>query len=274
MTDPEYCITAGTFARLCGTTREALRYYHAQGILVPRKDPDNGYSYYSAAQISSFYFIRAFRDLGCSVADIKDYLLAGEQARFDSFVDVQYAALLRQREELDRQIRVIAGTRDLLWKIREADAGRPGLQPHPPARRLKCSPVTSVPATSSGEIMPDILRHLERCAAPGVQAFPMGGVIGREDFLRGEYSYRRVFSFADESAEGEGILTLPDRRCAACVCRDSDGDIRETYAALRDFLRAEGLTACSDLYSLSMVNVIDPHETRRYLKYLFLCVED
>ena len=65
---------------------------------MPRKDPDNGYSYYSAAQISSFYFIRAFRDLGCSVADIKDYLLAGEQARFDSFVDVQYAALLRQRE--------------------------------------------------------------------------------------------------------------------------------------------------------------------------------
>lgn len=40
----EYCITAGEFAKMCQTTRDTLRYYERQGILVPKKNPaiDNG----------------------------------------------------------------------------------------------------------------------------------------------------------------------------------------------------------------------------------------
>lgn len=49
----EYCITAGEFAKMCQTTRDTLRYYERQGILVPKKNPVNGYHYYSYAQISS-----------------------------------------------------------------------------------------------------------------------------------------------------------------------------------------------------------------------------
>ena len=43
----EYCITAGEFAKMCQTTRDTLRYYERQGILVPKKNPVNGYHYYS-----------------------------------------------------------------------------------------------------------------------------------------------------------------------------------------------------------------------------------
>ena len=39
----EYCITAGEFAKMCQTTRDTLRYYERQGILVPKKNPVNGY---------------------------------------------------------------------------------------------------------------------------------------------------------------------------------------------------------------------------------------
>lgn len=35
----EYCITAGEFAKMCQTTRDTLRYYERQGILVPKKNP-------------------------------------------------------------------------------------------------------------------------------------------------------------------------------------------------------------------------------------------
>ena len=91
MAGEEYCISAGAFARMCQTTRDTLRYYEKQGILVPKKSEKNGYHYYSYAQISSYYFISTFRGLGCSVEDIKEYLLGGEEVRFDGFVDRQYA---------------------------------------------------------------------------------------------------------------------------------------------------------------------------------------
>ena len=114
----EYCITAGEFAKMCQTTRDTLRYYERQGILVPKKNPVNGYRYYSYAQISSYYFIRTFRGLDCSVGDIKEYLLGGEEIRFDEFVEQQYDKLLLMRQELDRKIRTIAGTRQILDQIR------------------------------------------------------------------------------------------------------------------------------------------------------------
>ena len=54
MAGEEYCISAGAFARMCQTTRDTLRYYEKQGILVPKKSEKNGYHYYSYAQISSY----------------------------------------------------------------------------------------------------------------------------------------------------------------------------------------------------------------------------
>ena len=100
----EYCITAGEFAKICQTTRDTLRYYERQGILVPKKNPVNGYHYYSYTQISSYYFIRTFRGLDCSVGDIREYLLGGEEIRFDEFVEQQYEKLLYMRKELDQKI--------------------------------------------------------------------------------------------------------------------------------------------------------------------------
>ena len=59
----EYTLQVSEFAALCNTTRDTLRYYYEQDILVPWKNPKNGYHYYSAAQISSFFFITTMRQL-------------------------------------------------------------------------------------------------------------------------------------------------------------------------------------------------------------------
>lgn len=273
MTEEEYCISAGAFAKMCQTTRDTLRYYEKQGILVPKKSEKNGYHYYSYAQISSFYFISTFRGLGCSVEDIKEYLLGGEEVRFDGFVDRQYAVLLKQKRELERRIGIIGNTRKLLEQIRRNDTGKPELYEQPEIFRLKVTKVLSDPATSFSEISTDIHRHLKACDHPGVQAFPMGAAIGREDFQKGQYVYREVFSFADAQAACPGIREIPGIRTVVMVCREKDGDIRLAYQKIRNYLKEQALQLSSDLYSLSIVNVIDPNAERKYLKYIIACVE-
>ena len=229
----EFCIRAGEFARLCNTTRDTLRYYHKQGILVPWQDEENGYHYYSYAQVASFYFIMIFRQLDCSVADIQKYLLGGEESHFDTFVDKQYAELLKQRQELEKKISLISGTRALLREIRRADTGEVSLRIMPKGMKLKVTKVLSSPATSSGEIMEDIRRHLTQEGEVAIHRFPMGASMDAEEFLKGNYTYKQVFSFvrAEMEAAGEDIISLSGRRAAVCVCRDSDGDIKGTYEA-------------------------------------------
>lgn len=271
----EYCILAGEFARLCNTTRDTLRYYEKQGILVPYRNESNGYHYYSYAQMASFYFIRVFRQLGCSVAEIEDYLLGGQEAQFDTFLNRQYAALLAEKSELERKIAMASGMLTLLSEIRKADTGSPVICTLPEMVRLKVTPIASHPATSMAEIQTDIRRHLAICDVPGVQIFPMGAVIDKENFLNENYSYKQLFSFLNADAivtDEQNILDFAGRKAVVCVCKDRDGCIRETYRAMTDYLIKNNLRAESDVYSLSIVNVIDSQKMRRYLKYLFVCV--
>ena len=135
------------------------------------------------------------------------------------------------------------------------------------------TPVQSSPATSSEEISKDIRKHQSRCKRPGVQTFPMGASIDQTQFLSGDYSYKCVFSFAGEEATGEDLVELPSQKVVASVVRDSDGDIRIHYQAITEYLKEHNLIPCSDIYSLSIVNVIDPQEERKYLKYLFVAVQ-
>ena len=101
----------------------------------------------------------------------------------------------------------------------------------------------------------------------------MGAAIGREDFQKEQYVYREVFSFADAQAAGPGIREIPGIRTVVMVCREKDGDIRIAYQKIRNYLKEQALQLSSDLYSLSIVNVIDPNAERKYLKYIIACVE-
>ena len=49
-------------------------------------------------------------------------------------------------------------------------------------------------------------------------------------------------------------------------------DEKGQYKIICDYIKNNNMQAKSDLYSLSLVNIIDTHEERRYLKYLFICV--
>ena len=98
------------------------------------------------------------------------------------------------------------------------------------------------------------------------------------------YRYENVFSFCNHevisgeadntpSDQSEGdIITLPGREAIVAVCRESDGDIRNTYEEMKKFLKDSKKRLCSDVYSLSIVNVIDASEKRKYLKFIFACV--
>ncbi len=61
----------GEFAKLCGLSVETLYHYEAMKLLQPVKtDGENGYRYYDASQLITVNKILAFKDAGCSLAEI------------------------------------------------------------------------------------------------------------------------------------------------------------------------------------------------------------
>ena len=66
--------TTGEFAALCGVTRHTLFHYDSLGIFSPALKGENGYRYYSAAQLDVFHVIAALRELDMPLSEIRAYL--------------------------------------------------------------------------------------------------------------------------------------------------------------------------------------------------------
>lgn len=58
-------------SRTVGVTRDTIRHYVDLGLLTPRRDPDNGYQIFDRAALSRLQFIRAARQLGFHLDDIR-----------------------------------------------------------------------------------------------------------------------------------------------------------------------------------------------------------
>ena len=271
--DSEYCITAGEFAKLCNTTRDTLRYYDKMGILIPKKNKMNGYNYYSPSQITSFFFINFFRTLGCPIKELKEYMEENDADSFKNFLYSQYESLLRTRDELNNKIAIMSTGIDIINHTNEYTDGVVVFEHLEKPLQIFVTDVQSSPATTSGEIITDLTYHLSRCnLTSNVSSFPIGGIIGYDDLTNGIYTYKKLFSIASHSSEGSDIITLPSKDMVCCIQKDSTKNPNGIYDEIINYINSHKLTAKSDLFSLSLMNMIDTHNQRRYMKYIFVCV--
>ncbi|MCF0145798.1 MAG: MerR family transcriptional regulator [Eubacterium sp.] len=288
--DHDYTIQSGDFARICGTTRDTLRYYEKQQLLIPWKDPENGYHYYSYAQIGSFYFISTFRIAGSPTREIRDYLLNANQAGFIPQMGIQIEELKRQRADLDRKIRQLSGVVALDSVFHAHEYGVPTITDCPEGIVFLMAPVASGNAYSLSDIAQDIQHHVH--LFPDMAgAFPAGTAMDAADFLNEDYRYIKVISLRQADSSGtvpaeeafpESIaawksvtaFTLPSRRIAAIACRETDGDIKDIYRRFAAFIVEKNLKLLTDVFSLSLVNLVGPDQKRRYLKYIFVSIAD
>lgn len=61
-------------AKAAGVTAETVRHYTREGLLSPRRHPDNGYQLYGHQDLSRLRFIQRARTLGFSVREIGEIL--------------------------------------------------------------------------------------------------------------------------------------------------------------------------------------------------------
>src|SRR6266446_3067983 len=89
----------GDFARLGGVTVRALRHYEAEGLLAPAQvDEATGYRSYRFEQLAALDRILALRDLGFSLADVRDLVAS------DAGVSALLERLRRQRARLAAEV--------------------------------------------------------------------------------------------------------------------------------------------------------------------------
>lgn len=104
-------LSIGEFARRCGLSISALRFYGDCGVLVPaRTDVATGYRYYSADQVVTAELIRQLRALEMPIAEIELFLVADAAAA--QILLARHAD--RMQERMNRHRRALAAVHSLL----------------------------------------------------------------------------------------------------------------------------------------------------------------
>ncbi|GEP19302.1 MerR family transcriptional regulator [Pediococcus argentinicus] len=101
-------LTAGAFAKLCGTTKATLRWYRKVGLLIPKAIGDNGYAYYGTEQLIQFSTIQALQKVGYTLNQIKSY---------SDFDNADNSFLEKQISQLDQEISILQTQRDYLKNL-------------------------------------------------------------------------------------------------------------------------------------------------------------
>ncbi|WP_043652804.1 MerR family transcriptional regulator [Nocardia thailandica] len=94
-------LTIGAFARACGLTATALRFYDDAGVLVPAAvDDATGYRYYDPAQIPVARMVRQLRAAGLPLADVTAVLAEPDPRAAADLIDTRLDAATRHLADL------------------------------------------------------------------------------------------------------------------------------------------------------------------------------
>ncbi|MBQ8216036.1 MAG: MerR family transcriptional regulator [Clostridia bacterium] len=124
----------GELSKLCNISVKTLRYYDAEGLLIPDMiDKFTGYRYYSASKLDDCYRIIALKELGFSLDEIRTQLTANDNEKITAELDSKIAELNQLIITTEKQLQKIEELRKNLTEgeskmfnilIRKADEVR------------------------------------------------------------------------------------------------------------------------------------------------------
>ena len=105
----------GELSKLCNISVKTLRYYDAEGLLVPDEiDKFTGYRYYSASKLEDCYRIIALKELGFSLDEIRVQLTTNDNEKITAALNAKLAELQALIETTQTQLRKIESIKNNL----------------------------------------------------------------------------------------------------------------------------------------------------------------
>ncbi|MGC4962648.1 MerR family transcriptional regulator [Gordonia sp. DT101] len=88
-------LTISVFARACGLTASALRFYADSGLLEPAfVDEATGYRYYTQDQLDGAVMVRRLREMGMPLSRLRDVIDSGDPRSAAELIDDHLAELI------------------------------------------------------------------------------------------------------------------------------------------------------------------------------------
>lgn len=259
--------TTGEFARIFGIKKQTLFHYDQCGIFRPDITGENGYRYYSAAQLENFAVISMLRELDVSIAEIKEHmdrrspesLIALLQSKYVQ-IDSKIAYLQWSKRYIETKLRT---TREGL----SATFGQIFFEDAPDELMVTTE---YKGADDEKQIMEAVGDHFAFCRSLGLySAYPIGAMIPVMSVTDTSYKYDKFYTVIhpDELQNSDVEAVIRDNGGKYLVIYDNQGytNVHANCLKLLDYAKINGLTTGECFYEDV---ILDDFSTDGYYNYL------
>ena len=265
----------GELSKLQNISRQTLIFYDKIGLFCPAYvDPENGYRYYSAAQLDFLDTICIMKRIGFSLDEIKSYLK-------EYTLDTSMAALRKQLTIIDRQI-------EELQLIKSRVEHRCLQLEQSTAIRSQYAEVSLQTVQSQYIVWQEVAAPytLDRVSMATKQCFvrsfkerlpvffQSGAIVPLARILRGKYTLASYAFLPIEKCSAAGVVELPAGQCAVTYHTGDYLSIGTAYERLLQYCRAHRLQIISDSYEFALIDYLSTGDEAEYITKILFYVED
>ena len=265
----------GELSRLQNISRQTLIFYDKIGLFCPAYvDPENGYRYYSAAQLDFLDTICIMKRIGFSLDEIKSYLK-------EYTLDTSMVALRKQLTIIDRQI-------EELQLIKSRVEHRCLQLEQSAAIRSQYAEVSVQTVQSQYIVWQEVAAPytLDRVSMATKQCFvrsfkeqlpvffQSGAIVPLARILQGQYTLASHAFLPIEKCSASGVVELPAGRCVVTYHTGDYLSIGTAYERLLHYCRAHRLPIISDSYEFALIDYLSTGDETEYITKILFYVED
>lgn len=257
----------GEFSKLSRVSVRMLRYYNDIGLLIPAEiDRFTDYRYYSEEQLPIVCRITALKDMGFSLAEIRDILrIYHNREQLDSYLEARQRALETLAEETTRRLRLLENARE---RLRKEQTMNYNVNIKTIPERYAACIHTTIPHYEDEGMVWGLL--MEETAPLNMR--PNDPCLCSVTFLDGEYKEENVELEAQMTVKGTypdtehvKFRTLPAVTVASCVYKGGYHLMNEVYTAVISWINANGYQCSGAMFNIYHVS---PHETNNPDEYV------
>lgn len=235
--------STGEFAAHFGIKKDTLFYYDKIGLFSPAGVKDNGYRYYTSAQIEPFRTLLSLRELNVPIKVLQDYFRQPSPEKLSDITE-------RQLKQIETEMAKLTQIREHLTQIslsleeaRNAQFSKVQIKRFPPAYLIYSRQLDGSLETSElqwSQVQDDFILKADLSGITNI-----GSVISEEDIHNGNFD-RITCLFAESPVPTEHLREAG--RYAVCYHKGPYSTVKFAYRDILAQIELLGYSAKGDAY--------------------------
>lgn len=270
----ENLFSIGELAKYQKISKQTLIFYDKIGLFRPAYvDPDNGYRYYSAAQLDFLDTILIMKKIGFSLKEIQAHMQ-------DFTIDSSLVLLRSQLARIDREIAELSLIRSrLALRCDQMERANASCKASDEVRVEEASVqyLLYEPVQAPFSFR-DISIATKKCFAAAFQKqlpifFQSGVVVPLERIRSGDFTQAsQAFVLTENTDRAPNIRPTPSGQCVSLYHFGLYASIGHSYRKLLDYCARHGLEIVSDSYEFCINDYLSSNDESEYITKIMLFV--